>query len=101
MDLSVLQFLAAPFAGPGTHVEDAVRGEHDLRVVLDHDERVARVAQPLHDADHALHVARVQADGGLVEDEERVDERRAQRSGEIDALHLAPESVRDCRSSVR
>ena len=39
--------------------------------------------------DHAAHVARVQADRGLVEHEQRVDERGAERGGEVDALHLA------------
>ena len=75
--------------GPGPHVEELVGLEHDLRVVLDHDERVAGVAQALHHVDHAAHVARVQADRGLVEHEERVDERGAERGGEVDALHLA------------
>ena len=57
--------------------------------MLDDDERVAGVAQPLHHADHAAHVARMQADRGLVQNEKRVDERGAERRGEIDALDLA------------
>ncbi len=81
--------LAAAFAGAGTQVQDAVRLEHDLRIVLDHDERVARVTQALHHADDPLHVARVQADRGFVQHEECVDEAGAQRSGQVDALHLA------------
>jgi hypothetical protein len=81
--------LAAALAGAGAHVEDAVGLEHDLRVVLDHHQRVAGVAQAAHDADDAAHVARVQADGGLVEHEQRVDQRGAERRGEVDALHLA------------
>ena len=75
--------------GPGPDVEDAVGREHDLRIVLDHDQRVAGVAQPLHHADHAAHVARMQADRRLVEHEQRVDQRGAERGGEIDALHFA------------
>ena len=35
------------------------------------------------------HVARVQADRRLVEHEHRVDQRGAERGGEVDALHLA------------
>ena len=35
------------------------------------------------------HVARVQADRRLVEHEQRVHERRAERGGQVDALHLA------------
>ena len=81
--------LAAALARPRSHVEQAVGLQHDLRVVLHHHERVARVAQPLHHADHAAHVARMQADRRLVQHEERVHERGAQRRGEVDALHLA------------
>ena len=80
---------AAALAGPRADVEDAVGGEHDLRVVLDHHQRVAGVAQALHDADHAAHVARVQADRGLVQHEQRVHQRGAERGGEVDALHFA------------
>ncbi|WDT79288.1 MAG: hypothetical protein MPW14_19380 [Candidatus Manganitrophus sp.] len=39
--------------------------------------------------DDAVHVARVQADARLVEHEQRVDQRGAQRGGQVDALHLA------------
>ena len=81
--------LAAPFARARADVDDALGGEHHLRVVLDHHQRIAGVAQPLHDGDDAVHVARVQADGGLIEDEERVDQRGAQCGGEVDALHFA------------
>ena len=81
--------LAAALAGARAHVHDPVGLEHDLRVVLDDDERVARVAQALHHVDDAAHVARVQADGGLVQHEERIDERGAQRRGQVDALDLA------------
>ena len=37
----------AVLAGSGPHVEELVGLEHDLRVVLDHDERIARIAQLL------------------------------------------------------
>ena len=79
----------AALARSGPDVEDAVGGEHDLRVVLDDHQRVAGVAQLLHDVDHAAHVARVQADRRLVEHEQRVDERGAERGREVDPLHLA------------
>jgi hypothetical protein len=64
----------AVLAGPGPHVDDAVGRQHDLRVVFDDQQRVAVVAQPVHDFDHAAHVARVQADRGLIEHEQRVDQ---------------------------
>jgi len=82
--------LATFLPGPRSQIEDAVGLEHDLWVVLDHDERVAGIAQALHHADDPLHVARMQPDGGLIENEQCVDERGAERGREVDALHLAP-----------
>ena len=76
-------------AGAGAEVDDAVGRQHHRRVVLDDHQRVAGVAQPRHRLVDAVHVARVQADGGLVQHEERVHQRRAQRGGQVDALHLA------------
>ena len=57
--------------------------------MLDDEQGIARVAQPVEDADEPMDVARVQADAGFVEDVERVDERGAERGGEIDALDFA------------
>jgi hypothetical protein len=76
-------------AGARPQIEDAIGLDHDLRVVLDHQQRVAGIAQPLHDADHALHVTRVQADRGLIEHEQRIDQRGPERGGQVDALDLA------------
>jgi hypothetical protein len=69
--VSVLAFLSSPgdpkktispprSPGARSHVEQPVGFQHDLRIVLDHHERIARVAQALHHLDHAAHVARVQ-----------------------------------------
>jgi hypothetical protein len=57
--------------------------------VLDDEQRVAVVAQALHDLDDASHVARMQADRRLVEHEQRIDQRRAERGRQVDALHFA------------
>ncbi len=81
--------LAAALAGARAHVHDAVGLQHDLRVVLDHNERISGIPQALHHADDAAHVARVQADRGFVQHEKRIDERGPERGGEIDALHFA------------
>ena len=77
------------FARARTQVEQSVRGAHDLRIVLDDQQRIAGIAHPLHDRDHASHVARMQADRRLVEHEQGVDQRGAERGGEIDALDFA------------
>ena len=79
----------ASLARPRPDVEHAVGGKHHLRIVFDHHQRVAGVAQPLHDADHPAHVARMQADGGFIQHEQGVDQRGAERGGQIDALDLA------------
>ncbi len=63
-------------AAPGvaafrTEIDDPVRFGDDVEVVLDHDNRVAGVHQPVQHAQELLDVGHVQADGGLVEDVER------------------------------
>ena len=62
---------------------------HRALVVLDHDHRVAEVAQALERGDQPRVVALVQADRGLVEDVEHADQRRADLRGQPDALRLA------------
>ena len=57
--------------------------------MLDDEDGVAGVAEAAQDADEAVDVARVEADGGLVEHEQRADEVRAERGRERDALRLA------------
>ena len=54
--------LAAFLARAGAHVDHAVGGQHHGRVMLDDDQRVAGVAQPVHGLCNAVHVARMQAD---------------------------------------
>ena len=80
---------AAFFAGTGAHVQNAVGGEHDLRIVFHHQQRIAGIAQTLHHADHPAHVARMQANRRFIQHEQGVDQRRPERGGEVDALHLA------------
>ena len=82
--------LAAALPRSRPDVEHPVGGEHDLRVVLHYEQGVAGVAQSMQHVDHAAHVARVQPDARFVEHEEGIDERGAERRGEIDALHFAP-----------
>ena len=86
---SVENDFAAVLARAGPDVEHAIRGLHHLRVVFDHHQRVAGIAQALHDADDAADVSRVQADGRLIQHEQRTDQGRAERGGEVDALYFA------------
>ena len=80
---------AAALAGARAHVDQAVGGEHHRRVVLDHDQGVAGVAQAVHRQHDPVHVARMQADRRLVEHEQGVDQRGAERGRQVDALDLA------------
>ncbi len=57
--------------------------------MLDHEQGVAGIAEAVHHPDDAVHVARVQADAGLVQHEQGVHQGGAQGGGEVDALHLA------------
>ena len=57
--------------------------------MLDDQNGVAEIAERFEDVDQALGVARMQADGRLVENVERADEMRAERRGELDALRFA------------
>jgi hypothetical protein len=59
--------LAAVDAGAGAEVDHPVGRADRVLVVLDHDHRVAEVAQPLERLDQAVVVALVEADAGLVE----------------------------------
>ena len=78
--------LAPALAGAGAHVDQAVGRQHHGRVVLDHHQGVAGVPQAQHGVVDAGHVARVQADAGLIEHEQGVDQRGAQRGRQVDAL---------------
>jgi hypothetical protein len=76
-------------AGAGADVDHVVGGADRVLVVLDHDHRVAEVAQALERFEQARIVALVQADRGLVEHIEHAGEARADLRGEPDALALA------------
>ena len=76
-------------ARAGPDVDDVVRDADGLLVVLDHDDRVAEVAQALERRDEAPVVALVQADRGLVEHVEHADQAAADLAGQADALGLA------------
>ena len=81
--------VAAVLAGAGAHVDDVIGRAHRLLVVLDHEHRVAEVAQAQQRLDEPAVVALVQADAGLVEDVQHADQRRADLRREPDALRLA------------
>ena len=81
--------MPAAHARPGTEIDDVVGRPHRVFVVLDHDDRVALVAQPGQGVQQAVVVAGMQADRGLVEDVEHAHQAAADLPGQADALHLA------------
>jgi len=80
---------AAALAAAGTDVDEIIGRANDLFLVFDHQQRVPFVAQVVHDADEAPHIARMQADTRFVHDEQCIDERRAQTGCQIYALDFA------------
>ena len=73
-----------------TQVDEPVGGLDDVEVVLDHDDGVAAVDQPVQHVEQPLDVGEVQAGRRLVEDVERPPGRGlGQLGGELDALRLA------------
>ena len=81
--------VATALTRPRPHVDHAIGRQHHRRVMLHHHQRIAGIAQTLHGADNALHVARMQADARFVQHKQRVDEGGSQCGGQVDALHLA------------
>ena len=59
---------AAVVAGAGAEVDDPVGVRHDRLVVLDDDDRLAGVDEPVEQAEQLLDVGEVETDRGLVED---------------------------------
>jgi hypothetical protein len=61
----------------------------DVVVVLDNHKRVAAIAHAVEDRDQLTHFARMQAEGGLVEHVQCVDQAGAQALGQLGPLELA------------
>ena len=81
--------LAAMHAGAGADVDDIIGGEDGVLVMLDHDHRIAEVAQPPQGFQQPGIVALVQPDRGLVQHVEHAGQAGADLRGEADALAFA------------
>ena len=88
-DRSLREAAPAGLAGVGPEVDQVIGRAHDLERVLDHDDRVAVVANASQHAEQRRDVAGVQANRRLVEHVQRARQRAGQRGGELDALCLA------------
>jgi hypothetical protein len=87
-DSSLENNLAAAGAGARAEVHDVIGNRDDLRLVLNHEDRVALVSQPHEQVVHPLDVVRVQPDRRLVEHVRHVSERRAEVTDHPGALRL-------------
>ena len=76
-------------ARAGAEIDHVVGGADRVLVMLDHDHRVAEVAQALERFEQPVVVALVEADAGLVEHVEHARQPAADLAGEADALALA------------
>ena len=81
--------VAAVLTGERADVDDPVRRPDRVLVVLDHDERVAQVAQPDQRLDQPAVVPLVQADRRLVQHVQHADQAGTDLRGEPDPLCLA------------
>lgn len=88
-DLALPHHFAAETAGFGADVDEVVGGADDVFVVFDHNDGVAHIAELAQHANEAIGVARVQPDGGFVEDVKTAHQAAAERGGEVDALAFA------------
>jgi hypothetical protein len=81
--------LAALLAGARSHVDDAVGGHHDGRVVLHHHQRVAGVAQPVHGLRDAGMSRGCRPMLGSSSTNSVFTSEVPSAGGQVDALHLA------------
>ncbi len=81
--------VAAAFTAAGADIEQVIGRADDRFLMLDHEQRVAFVAQVVHHPDEPADVAWMEADARLVHHEKRVHERSAKAGGEIHPLDFA------------
>ena len=81
--------LAAAHAGAGPEIDHVIGAANGVLVVLDDDQRVAVLRELGQRIQQHLVVARMQADGGLVEHVAHALQVRAELRGQPDALRLA------------
>ncbi len=80
----------AVFARGRPEVHHPVRGQDRVGVVFDDQHGVAEVAQSLERVEQAVVVARMQSNGGFVQNVEHAHQARTHLGGESDALGLPP-----------
>ncbi len=84
-------------AGAGADIDHMIGDSDGVLVVLDDNDRVTDVSEPLEGFDQLGVVALVEADGGLIQDIEHADEPRTDLAGQSNTLRLA--TGQRCRRS--
>ena len=79
----------AVLARARAQIDDVIGRPHHVGIVLHDDDRVAEIAQFFEDADQPRRVARVQADGRLIEHIAGAHQPRAEAGRKLDALRFA------------
>ena len=88
---------SAAIAALGAHIDQAVGNLDDIKVVLDHQNRVARIDQALQHVEQLANILKMKAGCGLVQNVERLARLAAMKLlGELHALRLAARKRR-CR----
>ena len=80
---------AAVNAGAGSDIDDIIRGENRVLVVLDDDDAVAEIAQPPQRVEQTVIVALMQPDRRFVQHIENAGQPRADLRREADPLAFA------------
>src|SRR6266581_6129448 len=81
--------LAAEFARARPQIDDAIRGLDGVGIVFDNQHSIAQIAERLENVDEPLRVAGMETDGRFVENVERADEMRTERSCKLNALRFS------------
>ena len=79
-------------------IDQIIGRTNDLFLVLDHEKRIAFVAQVMHHTHQPTNVARMQTNARFVHDEECVDQRCTETCGEVHPLHFA--AAQSARGSI-
>ncbi len=82
------QHLAPKFPGARAQIEQIIRRAQHVRIVLDHQDRVAQIAQLVQNPNQPRRVSRVQPDRRLIEHIERAHQARSQRRRQLNALRF-------------
>jgi hypothetical protein len=67
IDRSRCQQVTTQLTRAGSKIEQVICRANHIRIMLDHQDRIAEIAQLLHDRDQLRRITRMQSDGRLIE----------------------------------